>query len=312
VASPPESAPKWVFFHGKFVPYEDAKVSVLTHGLNYGTGCFEGIRGYWNEEHNQLYLLKMAPHFERIHQSARILHMKLEYSVSELCDITLELVRRCNFKEDIYVRPLLFLGDEKIGVRLHGLRTEFTMFAVPLADYISTTGIKVCVSSWRRIDDNAVPARAKITGAYINSAFAKTEAYLNGFDDSILLDADGHVSEGSAMNLFLMRNGKIVTPGVNQNILEGVTRRAVMQIALEELGLVAEERSIDRTELYICDELFLCGTGAQIAPIISVDQRPVGGSGKIGPITERIQGIYGRAVRANYHRFHDWLTPVYR
>lgn len=306
-----ETTPKFVFFKGEFVPYEMARVSVLTHGLNYGTGCFEGIRGYWNDESEEMFILKMAPHFERIHQSARILHMKLEHSVEDLCRLTLELVRRNQYREDIYVRPLLYMGDELIGVRLHNLRTEFTMFAVPMKDYLSTTGIRTCVSSWRRIDDNAVPARAKITGAYINSALAKTEAYNKGFDEAILLNADGHVSEGSAMNLFMIRNGHLITPGVNQNILEGVTRRAVVQIAIEELGLVTEERTIDRTELYICDELFLCGTGAQIAPVTSVDHRLVGGTGKIGPVTERIMGIYSRAVRGKYHRFRDWLTPVY-
>jgi branched-chain amino acid aminotransferase len=307
-----ESTPRFVFFKGEFVPYANAKVSVLTHGLNYGTGCFEGIRGYWNDDFKELFVLKMAPHFERIHQSARILHMKLQYSVDELCAITLELLRKNAFKEDIYIRPLLYMGDERIGVRLHNLTTEFTMFAVPLGDYIDTQGIRTCVSTWRRIDDNAVPARAKITGAYINSALAKTEAVSKGFDEAIMLDADGHVSEGSAMNLFMVRNGRLVTPGVNHNILEGVTRRAVMQIAFEELGLPTEERSIDRTELYIADELFLCGTGAQIAPVVSVDDRLVTGTGKIGPITERIGGIYSRAVRGQYHRFHDWLTPVYR
>jgi branched-chain amino acid aminotransferase len=312
VSSSAETTPRFVFFKGEIVPYENAKVSVLTHGLNYGTGCFEGIRAYWNEDRQDLLILKMGPHFERIQQSARILNMRLEYSVDELCEITLELVRKNAFKEDIYIRPLLFTGDEVIGVRLHNVRSEFTMFAVPLGDYISTGGIKVCVSTWRRIDDNAVPARAKITGAYINSALAKTEAYNKGYDEAIMLDVDGQVSEGSAMNLFMVRNGRIVTPGVNHNILEGVTRRAVMQIAYEELGLSTEERSIDRTELYICDELFLCGTGAQIAPIVSVDGRLVAGTGKIGPLTERISGIYSRAVRGQYHRFHDWLTPVYR
>ncbi|MCK6549978.1 branched-chain amino acid transaminase [Myxococcota bacterium] len=311
MSSAPESTPKFVFFKGDFVPYDQAKVSVLTHGLNYGTGCFEGIRGYWNDEEQQMFVLKMAPHFERIHQSARILHMKLDYSVDELCSITMELIRKNGFREDIYIRPLLFMGDELIGVRLHNLRTEFTMFAVPMRDYLSTQGIRTCISSWRRIDDNMVPARAKITGAYINSALAKSEAHYKGFDEAILLDADGHVSEGSAMNLFMVRSGRIVTPGVNHNILEGVTRRAVMQVAYEELGLPTEERSIDRTELYICDELFLCGTGAQIAPVISVDHRAVGGTGKIGPLTERIMGIYNRAVRGKYHRFRDWLTPVY-
>ena len=304
--------PKYVFFKGDYVPFEDAKVSVMCHGLNYGTGCFEGIRAYWNADHEEMYVLKMAPHFERIHQSARILYMQLDYTVDELVDITLELVRRNGFRQDTYIRPLLYMADEKIGVRLHGLTSDFTMFAAPMGDYIDTTGIKVGVSSWRRIDDNAVPARAKITGAYVNSALAKTEAYHNGFDDAIFLNADGHVSEGSAMNIFLVRHGKLFTPGVSHNILEGVTRQAVMTIAKEELGIEVEERTVDRTELYICDEMFLCGTGAQISPVTSVDHRPVGGTGVIGPVTKQIMEIYSRAVRGEYSRFSDWVTPVYK
>lgn len=303
---------KVVFFQGKFVPFEDAKVSVMTHGLNYGTGCFEGIRGYWNAEQEELFLLKMRPHYERLHQSARIMYMDLPYSVEELEEITLELVRRNNYREDVYIRPLLFMGDSVIGVRLHNLTTEFTLFSAPMGDYIDTTGIRVGTSSWRRIDDNAVPARAKITGAYINSALAKTEAHLRGYDDAIFLNADGHISEGSAMNLFIIRRGKLLTPGVNHNILEGVTRQAVMQIARQELGLEVEERSIDRTELYVCDEIFLCGTGAQISPIIEVDHRAVGGSGTVGPVTKQIAAIYNRAVRGAYPRFSDWVTPVYK
>ena len=306
------TTPRYVFFKGDFVPYEDAKVSVLTHGLNYGIGCFEGIRAYWNAAHEELYILKMEPHFERIHQSARILYMNLEYSVSELCDIAIELCKRNEFKQDVYIRPLLYTGDEKIGVRLHGLQTEFTMFAVPMGDYIETTGIKAGVSSWRRIDDNAVPARAKITGAYVNSALAKTEAHHNGFDEAIFLNPDGHVSEGSAMNMFLVRNNKLFTPGVNHNILEGVTRRAVMQIAADELGIETEERAIDRTELYVADEMFFCGTGAQIVPVVSVDMRPVGGTGVVGPVTQRIADIYNAAAHGNDPRFADWVTPVYK
>ncbi|HEY9722676.1 MAG TPA: branched-chain amino acid transaminase [Oscillatoriaceae cyanobacterium] len=305
------TTPKYVFFRGNFVPYEDAKVSVLTHGLNYGTGCFEGIRAYWNAEQEELFALKMAAHYERLHQSAHILYMKLDYSVEELCDITLELLRRNEFKEDVYIRPLIYLGDERIGVRLHGCTAEFTMIAVPMGNYIETGGIKVGVSSWRRLDDNAVPARAKITGAYINSALAKTEAYHNGFDEAIFLNADGHVSEGSAENLFLVRKNRLVTPGVNQNILEGLTRNAVMQIAKEELGIETEERTVDRTELYICDEMFMCGTGAQVSPITSVDMRPVG-DGQVGPVTRQIMEIYQRAVHGEYPRFADWVTPVYK
>jgi branched-chain amino acid aminotransferase len=237
--------------------------------------------------------------------------MDLQYSVEELTKIAIELCKRNEFKEDVYIRPLLFTGDEKIGVRLHGVTTEFTMFAVPMGNYIDTTGIKAGVSSWRRVDDNAVPARAKITGAYINSALAKTEAYHNGFDEAIFLNADGHVSEGSAANMFLVRNGQLVTPGVQHNILEGITRHTIMQIAKEELGIDSFERSIDRTELYIADEMFFCGTGVQISPVISVDMRPVG-NGEIGPVTRQIMDIYGRAVRGEYPRFADWVTPVYK
>lgn len=307
-----EVKPEFVYFRGAFVPYQDAKVSVLCHGLNYGTGCFEGIRGYWNENKKELFLLKAAAHFERIHQSARILHMTLDHSVEELCELAGELVRRNGFREDVYIRPLLFMGDERIGVRLHGLSTEFTMFAVPMKDYIDTKGIRVAVSSWRRIDDNAVPARAKITGAYINSALAKTEAHHKGFDEAIFLNPDGHVSEGSAMNLFIVRHGELVTPGVAHNILEGVTRRAVMHIAEVELGLKVVERNIDRTELYIADEIFLCGTGAQIAPVVEVDTRQVAGKSTIGPVTQQIMSVYGNAVRGDDERFADWITPVYK
>lgn len=315
MAAAPTTAPVTpdvVFFRDAFVPYSEAKVSVLCHGLNYGTGCFEGIRGYWSAAKEEMFLLKMAAHFERIHQSARILHMQIKYSVPELCDLARELVRKNKFREDIYIRPLLFMGDERIGVRLHGLTTEFTMFAVPMGDYIDTKGIRCSSSSWRRIDDNAVPARAKITGAYINSALAKTEAHNKGFDEAIFLNTDGHVSEGSAMNLFMVRDGKLITPAVNHNILEGVTRKAVMTIAHAELGVAVEERSIDRTEMYICDELFLCGTGAQIAPVIEVDNRKVGGTGVIGPITRRVMEVYNRAVHGEDPRFSDWLSPVYR
>ncbi|MFO0724197.1 MAG: branched-chain amino acid transaminase [Myxococcota bacterium] len=313
--APPTQAtvtPEVVFFRGQFMPYSEAKVSVLCHGLNYGTGCFEGIRGYWNEAKQEMYILKGPAHFERIHQSARILHMNLPYSVEELCGIAKDLIKKNGFKEDVYIRPLLFMGDERIGVRLHNLVTEFTMFAVPMKDYIDTSGIRVAVSSWRRIDDNAVPARAKITGAYINSALAKTDAHHKGFDEAIFLNPDGSVSEGSAMNLFMVRHGQLVTPGVNHNILEGVTRRAVMQIAQSELGLETVERTIDRTELYVADELFLCGTGAQIAPIIEIDTRKVAGTGQVGAVTRRIADVYNRAVRGEDARFRDWLMPVYK
>ncbi|MBO9539068.1 branched-chain amino acid transaminase [bacterium] len=305
------SKPEYVYFRGDYVPFDEAKVSVMTHALNYGTGCFEGIRGYWNEAHQELYVLKMADHFERIHQSARILRMPLHHTVEELCAIALGLIRRNAFKQDIYLRPLVYMADELIGARLHNLTADFTMFATPMSGEPATSGIKVTVSSWRRIDDNAMPARAKITGTYVNSSLAKTEAYHNGFDDAIFLNTDGHVSEASGMNLFLVRKGQLITPGVQQNILEGVTRQAVMTIAKETLGIETLERPVDRTELYVCDEMFLCGTGAQILPVASIDHRPVGGTGVVGPITRAIMDHYAQAVRGEHPRFADWVTPAY-
>lgn len=306
------STPRYVFFQGEFVPYDDAKISVLTHGFNYGTGCFEGIRAYWNAGQQELFVRRLADHTKRLHKSARILGLAVPYSADELNDIALELLRRNEFQEDVYLRPLLYLADEKIGVKLHDLTPALTFFAVPMGDYVATGGLRAGVSSWRRLDDGMVPARAKITGAYINSALAKTEAYRNGFDEAIFLDSDGHVSEGSAMNIFLVRDGQLLTPGVNQNILEGITRASVMELAKQELGLVATERPIDRTELYVADEVFLTGTAAQIAPVTSIDHRAIGDTGEIGPVTTRIQQLFGQAVRGELPAYRHWLSPVYK
>lgn len=303
--------PRFVYFRGEFVPFEQAKVSVMTHGLNYGTGCFEGIRAYWNPQKGELFILEMRAHFERLKKSAHMLYMDFSESVDDLCRIALELVKKNGYRENIYIRPLVYMGDELIGVRLHDLHPELAMFCVPMGDYVKTDGLKVCVSSWRRIDDNAVPARAKITGAYINSALAKTEAVRRGYDEAIFLNPDGHVSEGSAMNIFLLRDGQLITPAVNHNILEGVTRRAVMELARKELGLETHERSIDRTELYVADEVFFCGTGAQIAAVVNIDDRAVG-TGKVGPVTRGLMEAYRRAVRGEADAYLGWVTPVYQ
>lgn len=305
-----QALPQLVFFKGEFMPYAEAKVGLLTHGLNYGTGCFEGIRAYWNAEASEMYALKLAAHFDRMRLSARLMYIDLQYSTDELCEITLELLRRNAFKEDVYIRPLLFLGNEAIGVKLHGCTPEFGIVAVPMGNYIDTTGIKAGVSSWKRIEDNMIPARGKLTGAYINSALAKTEAFHNGYDEAIFLNGDGHVSEGSAMNLFLLRQGKWHTPAKTDNILEGITAQAVSTVLREQFGAEVVERSIDRTELYICDELFLCGTGAQISPVVSVDHRPVG-KGAVGPATKQLMEVYNQAVRGLHPAYRDWVTPVY-
>jgi len=300
----------WAFFNGEFVSLRDAKVSVLTHGFNYGTGVFEGIRAYWNAERQQLYGLHLLQHYRRLHQSCRVMRLDLPYSPERLVEITVELLRRCGYREDAYVRPLVYKSSELIGVRLHDLESAFTVFAVPFGTYIDIDrGISCGVSSWRRIDDNAIPARSKITGSYVNAALAKTEAQEAGFDEAIVLTNDGHVSEGSAENLFMVRNGTLITPPVTDNILEGIVRQSLIGIA-GDLGIPLEVRSIDRTELYIADELFLCGTGAQLSPVTSVDHRKVG-TGVAGPITQRLSRLYFDAVRGNGDHYKEWLTPVY-
>ncbi len=301
---------RYAFFQGEIVPIEKAKISVVTHAFNYGTACFEGIRAYWNEGRQEAYVFKLREHFERFLMSCRVLMIELPYSVHDLCEIGLELLRKEGYREDAYLRPLAYKSSEVIGVRLHDLQADFTAFVVPFGRYIeSEEGARVAVSSYRRIDDNAIPARSKITGAYANSAFAKTEAVLNGYEEAIVLDQNGHVSEGSAENLFIVRNGVLITPPVTDNILEGITRTTVIELATRELGLETLERSIDRTELYVADEVFFCGTGVQIVAVTEIDRRPVGG-GKLGPVAKQLRELYFGIVRGENDKYRHWCTPV--
>jgi branched-chain amino acid aminotransferase len=307
----PPAAELWAFFRGRFVPIREANVNVMTHALNYGTAVFEGIRAYWNADHEQLYALDLVPHYRRIRNSAKVLFMDVPYSAEELAQITVELLRRDNLHEDVYIRPLIYKSSELIGVRLHNLDADITIFAIPFGRYIDIEGgCRAQVSTWRRTDDNAIPARGKMTGAYVNSALAKTEAQLNGYDEAITITQDGHVSEGSAENLFIVRDGRLITPPVTDNILEGITREAVMLLARQEIGIGTLERSIDRTELYVADEVFLCGTGAQISPVIEIDRRLVG-NGRPGPITRQLSSAYFDAVRGKLEAYRDWVTPIY-
>lgn len=292
------------------VRYREAYLPPMTHALHYGTGCFEGIRAYWNPAQEQLYVLQAEAHYKRLRRSAAILRLGVPYTNQELIDQTVELLRRNNARTDTYIRPLVFISAEEIGVRLHDLQTSFLIYTAPLGSYIDTEqGIRCMVSTWRRVSDWAIPARAKISGAYVNSALAKSEAIENGYDEAIMLSDDGHVSEGSAENLFMLRDGVWVTPPVTADILEGVTRNALIGLIRDELGMQVVERSIDRTELYVCDELFLCGTGAQVSPVTEIDHRAVG-TGAVGPSARRLQDAYFRAVRGDDPRYRDWLTPV--
>ncbi|MCX7706421.1 MAG: branched-chain amino acid transaminase, partial [Anaerolineae bacterium] len=269
------------------------------------------IRGYWNAAHEQLYVFRLHEHSERLLQSGHLLRMKIPYSATDIDNLTIELLRREGYRTNVYIRPLIYKADEIIGVRLHDLQDRLTIFAVPFGRYIEKEeGASVCVSSWRRNDDNALPPRAKVSGGYVNSAFIKSDAQLKGFDDAIVLNQDGHVSEGSAQNLFMIRNGKLITTPVTANILEGITRGTVLELAQAELGLETQVREIDRTELYLAEELFLCGTGVQIAAVTSVDHYRVG-DGKIGPITQQLRDLYFRVVNGEVEKYRGWCTPVY-
>ncbi|MEP6994263.1 MAG: branched-chain amino acid transaminase [Acidobacteriota bacterium] len=303
--------PRHAFFHGRVVPYSEARVGVMTHALNYGTGVFGGVRAYWSAAEEELFVFSPLDHFRRFLDSARLLDMQLSSTAEDLTESLVALLRAELYREDCYARPLAFYADEAIGVRLHNLTPEVSIVAIPYGRYLENEeGVHATVSSWRRVDDNMIPPRGKITGSYVNSAFAKTDAQRAGFDEALVLNADGHVSEGSAENFFLVRNGTAVTPPVTDNILEGVTRRTILELLRETLGIPVVERSIDRTEVTLADEAFLCGTGVQIAAITRVDHRPVG-SGQMGPVVSSLRDLYFDIVRGKRAEFRHWCHPVY-
>ncbi|MDJ0625237.1 MAG: branched-chain amino acid transaminase [Candidatus Caenarcaniphilales bacterium] len=300
----------YVYFEGDYVSSEEAKISVATHAFLYGTSVFEGIRAYWNEKQKKCFIFRPLEHFQRLHQSAKILRLELDKSPEEMVEITKNLLKKINPNQDVYIRPIGYKAGLRIGPSLLHNPTDFCIFCVPMGDYIDTTkGISVTVSNWRRIEDNAIPPRAKIAGSYVNTALAKTDALLSNFADAIVLDERGHVSEGSAMNLFVVRDGKLITSGVTDNILEGITRATLFELAKKELGLEYEERSIDRTELYVADEMFFCGTGAQISPITQVDYYEVG-NGQVGPITSKLKNLYFQLVRNELPQYSQWCIEV--
>jgi branched-chain amino acid aminotransferase len=293
------------------MPLSEAKIGIMTHALHYGTACFEGIRGNWESEKKQLYLFRVRDHFQRLKKSCHIMKISLPYSVDELCQFTVELVEKNGYREDIYVRPLAYKSSQVVGVRLHNLEDDFLMFVIPFGPYLDINkGCRCCVSTWRRIDDNMIPPRAKVTGLYVNSALAKTEAWENGFDEAILLNQYGHVSEGSGENIFLVIEGRLVTPPSSDNILVGITRNTIIELAKNELGIDTMERSIGRNELYIADECFLTGTAAHVTPVIEIDHRRIG-EGAIGEITKKLQQLYFDVVRGKNPRYIDWCTPAY-
>jgi branched-chain amino acid aminotransferase len=303
--------PSYAYFQKQYVRLEEARIGIMTHALHYGTAIFEGIRGNWNSRQKQTYLFRLKEHYERMMKGCRILNIKLPYSQDELCRITVELVARCAFEEDVYVRPLAYKSTQALGVRLHGLEDDFFVFVIPWGPYLDMDKARCGVSSWHRPDDNVNPPQVKSTGIYINNALAKTEAVSNGFDEAIMLAPDGHVSEGSGENIFLVIDGRLVTPASYNNILMGITRNTVIELARNELGIETIERPIDRSELYTAEECFLTGTAAHITPVAEIDHRQIG-DGEIGQITGKLQEIYARVIRGNHTKYLSWCTPVYK
>ena len=300
-----------VYFGGQYMPLREARVGILTHALHYGTGVFEGIRAHWDKAADDLFVLRSREHYERWKRNCGILRIHVPATVPELCAITVELMRRNEFHTNVYVRPLAYKSAERVGVSTDD-QDAFAIVALPFGEYLhSEKGLHAGVSSWRRIEDNAIPPRAKICGAYVNSALASDEARQNGFDEAILLNEDGQVAEGATCNIFMLRNGKLITPSITENALEGITRDSVIQLARREIGLPIVERPIDRSELYVCDELFFTGTAVGIAPIVRVDHRPVKDA-EIGAVTREIQRLYFEATRGHLKAYGNWLTPVYQ
>jgi branched-chain amino acid aminotransferase len=302
--------PRYALFEGRIVPFAEARISVMTHGFMYGTACFEGIRGYWDPATSTLAFFRLREHYARLHRSCRILHLGLRHSVTELCELTAELARRSGDRADVYLRPIVYKSALQIGPHLNGVADELTMFLLPFGKYLETeAGVRCRTVSWRRPSDAMIPARAKVNGLYVNSALAKTEALLDGCDEAIMLTADGVVAEGSTENLFLVTDGALVTPPPTDSILVGITRDTLLTLARRELGLPVVERRVDRTELYVADECFFCGTGAEVTPIVEIDRRPVG-SGAVGPVTAKIRALYGDVVHGRHPGYADWRYPV--
>ena len=301
---------KHAFFEGKIVPLADAKISIATHGFLYGTSVFGGIRGYWNEEKKRLFVFRPYDHYRRLLHSAHMMAMSTTYDEESLIELTLEVLRTDNYQQDVYMRPTFYKADLGIGVRLHNLKDEFSLFTMPYEKYVKNdTDAHVTISSWRRIDDNMIPARGKVAGAYVNSALIKTDANRSGFDEALVLDQNGHISEGSAMNVFMIRDGVVITPPVTDYILEGITRKSVIELLCKEMDVEVIERSIDRTEVSIADEFFMTGTAAQIMAVTKVDYRPIG-RGEMGPITAKLRTVYDDVLRGKNPKYAHWNVVV--
>jgi branched-chain amino acid aminotransferase len=299
-----------IYFNGSFRPEREAVVSVRSRALNYGLGCFGGIRGYKTDDDRQVNVFRLDRHVRRLEHSARILALRLPGPPADVAGLIVELLRRNEIHGDVYIRPLVFANSNELSPILDPDTSALAIYCLPMGRYLSAEPIDVCVSSWRRIREAAMPARAKATGGYLNSALARREAKDNGFTEAILLTEDGHVSEGSAEHVFIVREGELISPPSTADNLDGITRQSLITLAREDLGLPFQERPIGRTELYVADEVFLCGTGAEVTAVRSVDRRTIG-DGHAGPITRRLSGHFEAVVRGRVPARAGWLTPVW-
>jgi len=300
-----------VFFNGHFLPYEKASIPLSTHALHYGTGCFEGIRGYWSKEKKRLYVFRMKDHYKRLEKSCQTLLMKMPWEVDKLCSLTIELLRRNRYHQDVYIRPIVYKSSPLITeFNLRKLEDGFAIYTTPLGHYLDVSrGIKVRISSWQRVDQKMIPPQAKPTGIYLNTCLAKTEAEDKNFDEAIFQNPDGSVAEGSAENIFLVKNKELITPSTSENILEGITRNTIIELARKEFGLGVRQRKVLKNELYEAEEVFLTGTGAEVTPVIQVDKKKIG-QGRVGPVTQRLQLLYFQIVRGENPKYLRWLTSV--
>jgi len=302
---------KELFTNGHFEPSERGMIPIQSHGFAISAGCFEGIRGYWNEREQEIYLFRLREHFERLLQSCKILQISLPYTIDRLIEISIELIRRNSQRQNVYLQPWAYKDDRTTEAYSHDLIDHLILTVEPRENYIDTIGLSCGISSWWRIDNNAIPVQAKSVPARAISTYIKEDARSKCFDAAIVLTRDGHVSGGSAENIFLVINGQLVTPTPTNGILSGITRDTVIELAERELGRIPQERPIDRTELYTAEEIFLCGTDAQIAPVVQVDHRIIG-NGQTGPITSALQKFYFEVVHGHHPCYAaKWCTPAY-
>ncbi|ABK62327.1 MULTISPECIES: branched-chain amino acid transaminase [Clostridium] len=299
----------YVFYQGDIVKEDTVSIGIRSKAFNYGLGCFEGIRAYLNEENNELYVFRMKEHYERLLQSCKTLNIKIPYTVEELMDITVELLRKNNLKTTTYIRPVAYKAGESIATTLMDNDDRFLIYCNPMGGYTDKKELKAAVTSWMRVEDNMLPPRTKATAAYLNSGLASLEVLRKGYDEAIFLTRNGHVSEGTAENIFMVRKGQLVTPPPSDNILEGITRDTIMILAREELGLDVVERSITRTELYSAEELFFCGTAMGVAPIIEVDDRIIG-NGNAGNVTEKLRKLYSDISQCKNPKYSKFCTRI--